>query len=206
MDDPWLRFAIHCGHCGRVVPITPDLEAQFRTRTGLSDADRFKLLSEVIPKLRCSACGARSAAVTPSSGAAVAAEAPVLHRRDVLHGAEPIQTARFQETAGTQTSYSLAIGRLIAAAMLLGALAPNAFGYYTLLRWVVSCVAIVTAVAFSGTKKQGWVWTFGIVAAVFNPLIPLGLDRGTWAAVDTAAAALMFVSIGILPKVPSSSG
>lgn len=198
-----MRFAIHCGQCGRVVPITPDLEAQFRTRTGLSDADSFKLLSEVIPRLRCSACGAQSAALTPSSSAAVKTD--LFDQRVVQQSSKLVETTRSQESAATQQGYSLAIGRLIAAAMLVGALAPNAYGYYTLLRWVVCCVAAWTALAFSVTGKQGWVWTFGIVALLFNPLVPVGLDRSTWAPVDIAAAVLMIVSIGILPKVPSTS-
>ena len=48
--------------------------------------------------------------------------------------------------------------KVIAAAMLFGALGRRQFGYYTLLRWVVCGVSAFTAFRASEREKIGWVW------------------------------------------------
>jgi len=51
--------------------------------------------------------------------------------------------------------------------------------------------------------RVGWMWVFGTVALVFNPLVPLRLGRGTWSVVDVVAALILLTSI--LPLRTSSS-
>ena len=41
----------------------------------------------------------------------------------------------------------------------------------------------------------------GIIAALFNPIIPVALDRKTWAIIDVAAGALMIVSIFFVREI-----
>jgi hypothetical protein len=78
---------------------------------------------------------------------------------------------------------------LIPAAMLVLALLQLPYGYYTLLRLVVCLTAAIIAFQ-SWPKHQAWAIAFGFVALLFNPLIIVALDRGTWAPIDVAVAAM----------------
>ncbi len=77
----------------------------------------------------------------------------------------------------------------VPAAMLLIALAPLPYGYYTLLRLVV-CVSAGTVAYLSWPKHAAWSVGFIVVALLFNPLIIVALDRGTWAPIDVGVAIL----------------
>ncbi len=87
------------------------------------------------------------------------------------------------------------IARLVATALLLWALARHPYGYYKLLRWAVCGAGVYSALVAMRTKKTSWAWGLGITAAVFNPIIPVHVERDTWAVLDIAAAILFGVSI-----------
>jgi hypothetical protein len=88
------------------------------------------------------------------------------------------------------------IARIAAAIMLFLALGRLPYGYYTLLRFVV-CGTAAYGAYFASTeqKKPAWAWIFGIIAVLFNPLIPIHLTRDIWAVIDVAVALLLFVSL-----------
>lgn len=98
--------------------------------------------------------------------------------------------------------------KLVAVGLLVAALARHQYGYYTLLRWVVCAVCVFAAYQAAESEKTGWPWALAVVAIVFNPLIPVRLDRETWAFVDLAVAALLLVSIAALDRrvPPPNSG
>jgi len=50
-------------------------------------------------------------------------------------------------------------------------------------------------------RGKFWAWTFGLVGALFNPIIPVHLSRDTWTVVDLIVAGL-FVLSTILMKIP----
>jgi len=85
--------------------------------------------------------------------------------------------------------------------MLLGALGAWPYGYFTLLRWVVCAAAVFVAIQAYGWKRATWVWAFGLVAALFNPLAPVHLSREVWRPVDLATAAL-FVAAAVVLSGP----
>ena len=85
--------------------------------------------------------------------------------------------------------------KVVAAVMLIVALGRHSYGYYTLLRWVVCSVFAYSAVRAHEAKRTGWTWTLAAVAAAFNPLFPVHLNRGTWALIDVAVAVVLLVSI-----------
>jgi hypothetical protein len=91
-----------------------------------------------------------------------------------------------------------ALLRLICAGLLFWALKRNPYSYYTILRWMTCFVALYTAVEAYRSNREAWTWLMGIVAALFNPLVPIGLDRRTWAVVDIAVGVLMLASIFII--------
>ncbi|RWE44522.1 MAG: hypothetical protein EOS78_02870 [Mesorhizobium sp.] len=78
------------------------------------------------------------------------------------------------------------------AVVSLLAVAPWPYGYYQLLRVVVSfagiyCGAIVWK---SGRDQRNLAWALFAAAAIFNPFLPVHLPRELWAMLDVGAAAL----------------
>jgi len=66
---------------------------------------------------------------------------------------------------------------IIAAIMLLGSLARWPYGYYQLLRFVVCGVSVYVAYVAYKWQKIWATWLFGIIAVLFNPIIPIHLSR-----------------------------
>jgi hypothetical protein len=94
--------------------------------------------------------------------------------------------------------HAFAAARIGTGAMLVLALARHPYSYYTLLRWVVCGVGVYSVFQAIHSKKYGWAWAFGIVSLLFNPMLPVHLDRATWAVVDIAVAALFFISLALV--------
>jgi len=84
---------------------------------------------------------------------------------------------------------------IIAILALLLALFPMPYGYYTLLRIIICGVAIWTSVIAYTLKKLWAVWLFGFIAVLFNPLIPIHLDRELWAMLDILTAGIFITGI-----------
>ena len=91
------------------------------------------------------------------------------------------------------------LARLGAAAMLVIALADLPYGYYTLLRIVVCAVGAYGAYSAYNAGRRGWMWVFAGMAVLFNPIIPVYLDRETWSVIDILAAVTFLSSIAVLP-------
>jgi hypothetical protein len=78
------------------------------------------------------------------------------------------------------------------------------YAYFQILRLVVCGTACFGAFALK--QRQGWLWTMVIIAVLFNPLLPVRLDRGTWQAIDLATGIVFLVSIPLLWKSGKTSG
>jgi Family of unknown function (DUF6804) len=72
----------------------------------------------------------------------------------------------------------------IPAVLLLLALFPLPYGFYTLLRLVVTICAGVIAYHHWQSGGKGLAFSMGFVALLFNPLIPVYLSREIWAPID----------------------
>jgi len=75
----------------------------------------------------------------------------------------------------------------IASALLFAALLPLPYGYYTLVRLVTTCV-FVWASIIEFQKKSIMIWVFAFGAILFNPLIPVHLNREIWIPLDIISA------------------
>jgi hypothetical protein len=86
---------------------------------------------------------------------------------------------------------------LLPAAMALLAVLPLPYGYYTMLRLVVTIASLTSAVWFYRRAGRSWlIVALVTVALLFNPIVPVFLDRGIWLVVDVVVAAfLTFVAI-----------
>lgn len=85
--------------------------------------------------------------------------------------------------------------KIIAVIMLFWALADNPYGYYQILRWVICGLSGYLVYLAYNEKKNVWVWIFGILTVLFNPILPIYLDRDTWSIIDVITAVIIFISI-----------
>lgn len=69
------------------------------------------------------------------------------------------------------------------------------YGYFQILRWVVSGVAIYNAYFAHELKKDVWVFVMVTVSILFNPIAPVFLQKGTWVILDLITSVLMFATI-----------
>lgn len=80
---------------------------------------------------------------------------------------------------------------LVCSGLLLLAMASLPIGFYTLLRIVVTIGAVAAVISEIDKGINFWVVIFGIIAIVFNPLIPVYLgDKDVWMPIDLIAAVL----------------
>ncbi len=85
---------------------------------------------------------------------------------------------------------------VISIIMLLLAIPPIwPYGYYTLLRLVVCGTAVYIVWNTKKLNKKRWMWIMGFIALLFNPLIPIYLDKATWSFIDLVVAIIFIVSI-----------
>ena len=86
---------------------------------------------------------------------------------------------------------------LIASGFLFVALFNGLpYGYFTLMRFVVCAVSIYLAYKiYEENKESLWVWAFGFVAVLFNPIFPIYLKRAQWEIIDLIVGGFFVVSI-----------
>jgi hypothetical protein len=85
--------------------------------------------------------------------------------------------------------------RIVVAVLLFLALYKQGYGYYQILRWIISGISIYCIYLAYTQKKIAWVWVFGGTAVLFNPLAPIFMDRVAWAIIDVVIAVLIVISI-----------
>src|SRR5262245_38166376 len=59
--------------------------------------------------------------------------------------------------------------------------------FYTALRWVSCATFVYSAVVASQAQLTFWAWVFGLLAILFNPIIPVYLQRQCWQIIDYVA-------------------
>ena len=79
--------------------------------------------------------------------------------------------------------------------LLLAVIGEWPYGFYTLLRFLVCGSAAYLAFQAHARAMTPWVWTMGITAVLFNPIIPIYLTRSIWRPIDFLAAVLFGVSV-----------
>jgi hypothetical protein len=97
---------------------------------------------------------------------------------------------------GEKTAYT--IGAIIASVLLFWAIERHPYGYYTLLRWITCAVCVYGAVISYKLETQYLSWLLGIIAFLFNPILPIHLDRSTWKPIDILAGIIIPISAIII--------
>jgi hypothetical protein len=86
---------------------------------------------------------------------------------------------------------------LVAAALLIYAAVGrnNPYDFYTLLLWICCSVFACSAFAAHQRDRVVWVWIFGVLAALYNPIFRVHLHRSTWIRVNWFTVAVIIVAI-----------
>lgn len=91
---------------------------------------------------------------------------------------------------------------VFSAGLLFWALEQHSYDYYTLLRWLVCGTSAFCTYLFVEIDKKVWASTLGIIALLFNPLIPVHLSKQTWAPIDVVSGIILLVSLYPMIKTP----
>lgn len=67
------------------------------------------------------------------------------------------------------------------------------YAYFQIMRLVVCGAACFGG--FTLKQRQGWLWTMVIIAVLFNPILPVRLERGIWQTIDLVTGIVFLVSI-----------
>jgi len=83
---------------------------------------------------------------------------------------------------------------VISIIMLLLALPSGwPYGYYQILRFVVCGTSAYMAYQCYTDKNQKWTWLLGVIAVLFNPILPIHMDKESWAVIDVIVAAIFTI-------------
>jgi len=69
------------------------------------------------------------------------------------------------------------------------------YGYYILLRWIITASALFLIWISYSLKNKSWLILMAIVALLFNPIAPIYLDKGNWVVIDFIVAVIFLASI-----------
>ena len=90
---------------------------------------------------------------------------------------------------------------LLGAIVLMVGLALLDSGAFTIIRFAVSILALIVIVFV--IQAKAWWWLPGLVpiAVIWNPIVEFDLSGQAWVAAQFVAA-LLFIAVGIVTKVP----
>lgn len=83
---------------------------------------------------------------------------------------------------------------IISGGLLMSGILDLPYLYYMFLRSAIMITSLVIAYSLYKSKSKFWALTFGAVAILFNPIIPIYLDKQNWTLIDFVVAVLFFSS------------
>lgn len=106
-------------------------------------------------------------------------------------------------TADTNRRLGLAA---LVVVLLAWALVPtNPYGYYMVMRWVVSAAFLYLALDAHAGQRTFWAWTWAVAAGVYNPIIPVHGTRALWSVVNIITIGLIIFCTLHTSKRPRAS-
>ncbi|MDD5746207.1 MAG: hypothetical protein PHO30_02975 [Candidatus Omnitrophica bacterium] len=86
--------------------------------------------------------------------------------------------------------------KIIATILLALALNPyNPYGYYVLLRWVCCAIFVFLTITSFENKKENWIWIFGVLAFIYNPIIRIHLNKFLWTIINLVSIVTIVLSL-----------
>ena len=94
----------------------------------------------------------------------------------------------------------------IASAALLGSLLlPVFLGYHAVLQFLVAAGAAVVVFQAAAMREYRWMIAFGVVACLFNPIVPIGFSAAPAMVLNTITLLLFGLSLKLLKTPPRLS-
>ncbi len=93
----------------------------------------------------------------------------------------------------------------IASAALLGSLLRPVLGYHGVLQLLVAAGAAVVVFQAATMGEYRWMVAFGVVACLFNPIVPIGFSNGPAMVLNTITLLLFGLSLKLLKTPPRLS-
>lgn len=75
---------------------------------------------------------------------------------------------------------------LIVVAVSIALIPSLPYGYYTIMRWLVSASCAWLALASHRQRLEGWTWCWVVAAGIYNPIFPVHSTREIWSIVNVA--------------------
>ncbi len=94
---------------------------------------------------------------------------------------------------------------LIAATMCFVAIGDHPYAYYTLVRVVTFVAALVGGLVAYRADRIWALWMFGVVALLFNPIVPVHLTKEVWCYLDALAGAALILG-GLVVRIADGTG
>lgn len=82
----------------------------------------------------------------------------------------------------------------VSGVVLILAILPLPYIYYQFLRIFIFFSAGFVSFKFLEQKLISWMLVFGIIALIFNPIVPIYLDKSSWVVIDFISALLFFLA------------
>jgi len=86
---------------------------------------------------------------------------------------------------------SMNLGSLMAVLVWIGIL-NMPYGYYELLKIGVTISSLIFCFQFIKKKRMNMVYLWGFIAILFNPLIPIILNRMIWEIIDMIVGSIFY--------------
>jgi len=93
--------------------------------------------------------------------------------------------------------YIIIVG-LISSILLILAITDLPYGYYTLLRWIITCSSIFYIFISASYNIVSTLILHAIIGILFNPIIPVYLSREIWLPIDIIVGFIYLISMIIL--------
>lgn len=88
--------------------------------------------------------------------------------------------------------------------LLLWALIPdNPYGYYLVMRWIVSAVFLYLAISAHEERRASWAWVWAVTAGIYNPIVPVHATRELWSIVNVITIGLVIFRMLVTRKARS---
>jgi hypothetical protein len=66
--------------------------------------------------------------------------------------------------------------------------------FYIMLRWFIFATSALVALNFYKSKLTSWAFIFGSLSFLFNPIVPVYLNKSIWVVIDFIAAVVFFIA------------
>src|SRR6266851_4450565 len=94
------------------------------------------------------------------------------------------------------TPKRLWVPQVTACLLLAGALYPSqSYSYYILLRWIACPLFVYLAARSAEQHLKLWVWLFGSLAVLYNPIFRVHGTRTLWTVANVATVIVTALSV-----------